>query len=292
MEQKINDFLIHLKNTKKISDNTMMSYKRDLLKMVSFFESNGIKSFSKVTATNINSFILSLEKAGKSSSTVARNISSINTFFRYLLTTGEISGDPTETIKIPKVDKKIPEVLTVEEMDRLLSKANGKGEKAFRDKAILELLYATGIRVSELINIKISDVNMQLGYIVCKNEKKERVIPFGNKAKVAISRYLYEYRDKKEGDMEELFLNCFNEKMSRQGVWKIIKYYARLADIKKDITPHTIRHSFGAHLIGNGADMKDVQEMMGHADISSTAIYSNMDTTELKNKYMKAHPRG
>ncbi len=275
MEQRIEDFLLYLKDVKKKSDNTILSYKRDLLSFTNFIENGNVKDFSKVTSTNINSYILFLEKQGKSSATVARNVSSINTFFRYLIVIGEVKGDPTERVKAPKIDKKLPNILTTEEVERLLTQPNTKSLKGIRDKALLELLYATGIRVSELINMKKSDVNLQLGYIVCRNEKKDRVIPFGNKVKVALSKYIYEVKELEEQE-EWLFLNRFGRKMSRQGVWKIIKGYADKAEIKKEITPHTLRHSVGAHLLKSGKDIKEVQEIMGHIDIASTSIYSTM----------------
>ncbi len=276
MIQKIDEFLKYLKNNKKVSDNTLMSYKRDLCKVVEFLENNGINSFSKVTSTNLNSYMLLLEKQGKSPATIARSVSSLNTFFRYLLVKKEVEDDPVYTVKAPRVDKKLPEILTTEEVDRLLAQPNGKNDKAIRDKALLELMYATGMRVTELINMKTEDVNIQLGYVVCKGGKKERVIPFGNKVRVVLSKYLYEVRNKEEAEEEWLFLNCFGNKMSRQGVWKIIKYYAEKAEIDKDITPHTVRHSVGAHLIKNGKAVSEVQEIMGHIDISSTSIYSNI----------------
>ena len=220
---------------------------------------------------------MDLEKQGKSPATIARNISSINTFFRYLLIQGEIQGDPTDMVKAPKVEKKIPEVLSVEEMERLLTQPNGKSEKAVRDKAMLELLYATGMRVSEMINLTCEDVNMQLGYVVCKNDKRERVIPFNNKVKIALSKYIFDIRNTENNKDEKwLFLNRFGKQMTRQGVWKIIKGYADKAEIKKDITPHIFRHSMCAHLLQNGKSLKEVQEIMGHIDIASTSIYSNV----------------
>lgn len=276
MEQKIDDFISYLKRIKKISDNTAMSYKRDLSRVVEFFKNSGVSSFDKVTSTNINSYVLLLEREGKSPATIARNVSSINTFFRYLLVNGDVSGDPTDIIKAPKVDKKIPEVLTVEEVELLLTQPNGKNDKAIRDKAILELMYATGMRVTELINMKVEDVNIQLGYVVCKSDKKDRVIPFGNKVRIALSKYLHDVRSKEITEDDWLFFNCFGKKMSRQGVWKIIKAYADKAGIKKDITPHTLRHSVGAHLIKNGKNIKEVQEIMGHTDIASTSIYNSI----------------
>lgn len=244
MEQRIEDFLLYLKNNKNISDNTAMSYKRDLFMLSAYFNENGINDWSKVTSTNINTYILYIEKQGKSAATVARNISAFNTFFRYLLVKGIVNVDTTNLVKAPKIEKKVPDVLTVDEIDKLLTQPNTKNSKGMRDKALLELIYATGVRVSELINLKVSDVNLQLGYIVCKNDKNNRVIPFGNKVKVALSKYLYETRkDVEENGEELLFLNCFGKQMTRQGVWKIIKSYANQAGIEKEITPDTLRHS-------------------------------------------------
>ncbi|MBP3338931.1 MAG: tyrosine-type recombinase/integrase [Lachnospiraceae bacterium] len=275
MRTVVEEFSIYLKNNKRKSENTIMSYKRDLNSLIDFLEKNNITSYDKVTSTNINSYVLEMEKLGKSPATIARNISSINTFFRYLLVKGYVKGEPTEFVKAPKVSKKLPSVLSDSEIDRLVMQPNNKDAKGLRDKAMLELLVSTGIRVSELINIEISDVNLQLGYLVCKNEKKDRVIPFGNKVNVALSRYLNEDRvEDAEGDL--LFLNCFGKKMSRQGVWKIIKTYAKKAGIEKEITPQMFRHSFGVNKIKSGKSVEEVQEMMGHTDISSTSIYKGM----------------
>lgn len=277
MEQMISDFLIYIKNNKNVSENTIMSYKRDLNMLMTFFKTNGINEWSKITSTNINSYILYLEKQGKSAATIARNISAINSFFKFLLIKGVVNVDVTNLVKAPKIEKKLPEILSIDEVERLLAQPDTKSIKGIRDKALLELMYATGIRVSELINLKIEDVNLQLGYIVCKNDKKNRVIPFGNKVKVSLSKYMYDSRKDEETEkVEWLFLNYTGKQMSRQGVWKIIKAYADKAGIEKEITPHTLRHSFASHILKSGKNIKEVQEIMGHTDIVSTSIYSNI----------------
>ena len=204
-----------------------------------------------------------------------------------------MTGNPTDGLKPPKVEKKTPETLTVEEVNLLLDQPSGDSPKEIRDKAMLELLYATGIRVSELIGLKISDVNLSTSSITCKHGSSERSIPFSNTAKAAITKYLKDTRsamvDDNAGDI--LFTNCSGQPMSRQGFWKLIKYYGNKAGIEKDITPHTLRHSFAAHLVENGADLKSVQEMIGHSDISTTQIYADLSNSKIREVYAKAHPR-
>lgn len=293
MENSVEDFLIYVKESKKMSENTVVSYRRDLKGMLSYFEKQGIESLEKVTSTNINSYILFLEKNGKSPASISRSISSMRAYFRYLLIHGVIKGEPTEKITMPKVEKKVPSVITAGQIEDIIKAANGSDPKSIRDRAMLELLYATGMRVSELISLNVDDINLQLNYVICRNAKKERVIPFGNKAKQSLSKYLSKARPVLIQDNNMfLFVNCFGKQMSRQGFWKIIKEYANKAGIKEEISPHTIRHSFGAHLIGNGADVKSVQQMMGHVDIASTEVYRRMESENLRSVYEKAHPRG
>ena len=293
MENSVEDFLIYVKESKKMSENTVVSYRRDLKGMLSYFEKQGIESLEKVTSTNINSYILFLEKNGKSPASISRSISSMRAYFRYLLIHGVIKGEPTEKITMPKVEKKVPSVITAGQIEDIIKAANGSDPKSIRDRAMLELLYATGMRVSELISLNVDDINLQLSYVICRNAKKERVIPFGNKAKQSLSKYLSKARLALMQDNNMfLFVNCFGKQMSRQGFWKIIKEYANKAGIKEEISPHTIRHSFGAHLIGNGADVKSVQQMMGHVDIASTEVYRRMESENLRSVYEKAHPRG
>ena len=201
--------------------------------------------------------------------------------------------DPSETLKPPKLEKKMPEILSVEEVDRLLKQPNLNTPKGIRDNAMMELMYATGMRVSELIHLQITDINLQMGYVICHDSEKERIIPIGNVSRNAILQYMEHSRgffvkNKKESS---LFTNCSGKSMSRQGFWKVLKHYAQTAGIEKDITPHTLRHSFAAHLIQNGADLKSVQEMLGHSDISTTQMYLNMNVYKIRDVYTKAHPR-
>lgn len=293
MKSAVDNYIVYLRDVKKTSENTYVSYKRDLMKLVSFLNEHGIEDVRDVTSTNLTSYVLHLEKNGSAPSSVSRSIASIKSFFTYLFTEGKISKLPTDSLKPPKVIKKLPEILTIEEINSLLSQPDDSNVKGCRDKAMLELLYATGIRVSELIGLKISDVNLSTCSITCKHGSAERSIPFSNTAKAAISKYLKDTReamlDDKESDI--LFTNCSGQPMSRQGFWKLIKFYGNKAGIDKDITPHTLRHSFAAHLVENGADLKSVQEMIGHSDISTTQIYADLSNSKIREVYAKAHPR-
>lgn len=293
MLQRINEFVDYLTNVKRASKNTIASYKRDLVKLNNFLTDSGCTEIDKITSTNLNAYVLMIEKQGMSTATVSRNIASIKAFFLYLLKQGFVSEDPSETLKPPKIEKKAPVILTIEEVNLLLEQPNGTAPKDIRDKAMLELLYATGMRVSELINLKAKDVNLSMNYLQCHDGNKERIIPFTNETKEALENYIHNARDVMcKSEQEYLFTNCQGSPMTRQGFWKIIKYYSAKAGIKKDITPHTIRHSFAMHLVSNGADLKSVQEMLGHSDISTTQIYAKANAnTKLKEVYEKAHPR-
>lgn len=293
MELEIDAFIVYLHNIKKTSGNTEMSYRRDLVKVKNYMEEQGISDVKKITSTNLNSYILYLEKNKFSAATISRNIASLKAFYHYMYKEGMVNEDPAEALHAPKIEKKMPEILSTEEVVRLLEQPCGDSSKEIRDKAMLELLYATGIRVTELITLKLKDVNLQMGYLVCKDGGKERVIPFGNEAKSALVRYLGGTRAAmiSDADSEYLFVNCSGQPMSRQGFWKLIKYYAKRAGIVEDITPHTLRHSFAAHLVENGADLRSVQEMLGHSDISTTQIYANMNHNRIREVYTKTHPR-
>ena len=214
-------------------------------------------------------------------------------FFQYCCQQGMLSENPADILKAPKIEKKMPGILTVEEVDLLLNQPKENTAKGVRDKAMLELLYATGIRVSELIGLKLENINLKLGYITCEASEKERVIPCGNAATMAVKEYLEQAREELLSHTESdcLFVNCSGKPMSRQGFWKVLKTYASSAGIQQDITPHTLRHSFAAHLVQNGADLKSVQEMLGHSDISTTQIYLNMNVNKIRDVYLKAHPR-
>lgn len=294
MEQTIKAFMAYLHNVKKTSENTRLSYQRDLYKLQSFLGDLGVNRVEDITRTNLNSYILYLERNKMAPATVSRNIASIKAYFHFLFKERLVEEDIAEGMKAPKVEKKLPEILSVAQVDRLLAQPSGDTPKELRDKAMLELIYATGIRVSEIITLKLSDINLKMGFVICRDGGKERVIPFGNKARTALIAYLECAREamtlKKDEDI--LFVNCSGKPMSRQGFWKLIKYYSDKAGIEEEITPHTLRHSFAAHLVENGADLHSVQEMLGHSDISTTQIYASMNHNRIREVYSKAFPRG
>lgn len=294
MEQAIEGFITYLHNVKKKSLNTELSYRRDLSKMKDYFLSNGVEELSGIDEVALANYVEYLNGSGFAAATVSRSVASAKAFFHYCFNEGLIDKDPTGGVKAPKIEKKIPEILTMDEVTKLLEQPSGDTPKEIRDKAMLELLYATGIRVTELMNLKIEDVNMQMCCITCKSGNKERLIPFGKEAKIALNKYLTVGRDAMVDDTTStiLFANCSGQQMSRQGFWKLIKYYAKKAGITADITPHTLRHSFAAHLVENGADLRSVQEMLGHSDISTTQIYASMNHNKIREVYAKAHPRG
>lgn len=294
MEREVQEFISYLHNVKQTSNNTELSYKRDLAKVCHFLGQRGVTNVASVSADDLKDYIQQLEAQKLAAATVSRNIASLKAFFQYMLQQGKVSNDISRDLKAPKIEKKVPEILSMDEVAALLEQAEGDSPKEIRDKAMLELLYATGIRVTELITLKVSDVNVSMSFILCKDAHKERMIPFGNKAKAALARYLDGTRDEMVEDKSSdvLFANCSGKPMSRQGFWKLIKHYAKKAGITADITPHTLRHSFAAHLVENGADLKSVQEMLGHSDISTTQIYANMNHNRIREVYAKAHPRG
>lgn len=295
METEIKQFIEYLSQEKQASKNTQESYKRDLSQMAEYLRERGVADLGKVTKTVLNSYILYLEKEGRATTTISRMLASMKAFFHYEFGCGNIRCDPAELLKAPKVEKKIPVILSVEEVVSLLNQPNGNSPKEIRDKAMLELLYATGIRVSELIGLKLDDINLPVGFITCRDEHKERTVPFGKATKAALNQYLQQARELllKGNESPWLFVNCSGNPMSRQGFWKIIKYYGERAGIEADITPHTLRHSFAAHLIGGGADIHAVQAMMGHSDMASTQAYMAYVEKEdpVRAAYNTAHPR-
>ena len=293
MEQYITDFVEYLQSVKKSSKNTILSYQRDLKKFAQYLKENGIDDIRKVNYTVMNAYMLMMEREHFAASTISRNIATLKAFFTYLQREHVVDDDPAVMLKAPKVEKKMPGVLSIEEVNLLLAQPVGTSNKEIRDKAMLELLYATGIRVSELISLKVSDVNLQNNYIRCVDGTKERVIPFGSAARAALKVYMTSAREAMIHSDEEdtLFTNCSGQPMSRQGFWKVLKQYAKRAGIETDITPHTLRHSFAAHLVENGADLHAVQEMLGHSDVSTTQIYAKLNSNRLKEVYTKAHPR-
>lgn len=294
MEAEIQQFILYLHNIKNTSTNTELSYQRDLLKFRRYFSGLGIMDVSLISEERLKEYISFLEKSKLSAATVSRNIASIKAYYHYLQDKGMIQKDISDVLKAPKIERKLPDILSAEEVVKLLEQPKNNSEKEIRDKAMLELLYATGIRVTELISLKVSDVNLSVGFILCRDAHKERIIPIGKEAKKALKEYMELARSKmlEDKNSDVLFVNCSGKSMSRQGFWKIVKFYAKRAGITSDITPHTLRHSFAAHLVENGADLKSVQEMLGHSDISTTHIYANINHNRLREVYAKAHPRG
>ena len=276
MVGEIANFVEYLKDVKKTSRNTQVSYQRDLLQLCEYLEGQGIYEVPKVTRTSLNSYILYLEREGKATTTISRVLASIKAFFHYEFSMGNIKRDPAELLKAPKIEKKAPVILTVEEIEALMAQPCGRNAKEIRDKAMLELLYATGIRVSELVHLKLEDVNLNVGFITCRDQQKERMVPFGKVARKALQEYLMNSRGilLKGRESEWLFTKYSGLPVSRQGFWKIIKFYGDKAGIKSDITPHSLRHSFAAHLLRNGADIHAVQAMLGHSDTSTTQAYT------------------
>ena len=284
MKEKIRAFVHYISVEKSASYNTQISYERDLKKLREYLEAQGIHKVEEVSETSLNSYVLFLEREGKAASTVSRYIASFKGFFEYCQKRGIITNDPAERLKPPKVEKKFPQILTISETQRLMDGPDLQSDKGIRDRAMLELLYATGIRVSELISLKTEDMNLPMEYLVCHEKSRDRIIPFGNSAKSAMIMYLEKTRERMiDGAQSEyLFVNCSGKPMSRQGFWKLIKHYAEKVGIDKEITPHTFRHSFAAHLLEKGADVYSVQKMMGHADISTTQMYMEMHAESLR----------
>ncbi|SHE41233.1 MULTISPECIES: site-specific tyrosine recombinase XerD [Caloramator] len=291
MNELVKDFINEIALTKSLSRNTIESYSRDLQQFLEYLKNENL-DYRKVKRTNIIAYILYLQKEGKATSSILRSLATLRAFYKQNIVKGLIEQDPTIDIEAPKVEKKFPEILTIDEVETLLAMPNEGEPKGARDKAMLEILYATGIRVTELINLNIDDVNLLLGYVKC-NGSKERIVPIGKLAIEALTNYVEKYRYTFLKNEEEcaLFLNHRGERLTRQGFWKVIKYYAKLANIQKEITPHTLRHSFAAHLIENGADLRSVQQMLGHSDISTTQIYAELLKNKISDVYKKSHPR-
>jgi integrase/recombinase XerD len=294
MNELLNGFQAHMTEVRKLSDNTVESYGRDLRQYLGYLEQKNILSLKNTNKTTVISYLLFLQKSGKATSTISRSLASIRAFYNYLLSERMIDRDPTLNLESPKVEKKLPTILTGKEVELLLNQPDCSDMKGIRDKSMLELLYATGIRVSELVALDCSDINIELGYIKCSgSDGKERVVPVGTIALEVLDIYIREVRPTMIRDKSEnaLYVNYQGTRLTRQGFWKIIKGYTSKARINKDITPHTLRHSFAAHLLENGADLKSIQEMLGHSDISTTQIYTRIAKNRIKEVYKKAHPR-
>lgn len=278
MEKEIEQFSVYLLQERHASSNTEASYRRDLKKLEGYLKKQDIQKVEEVTEIWLNSYVLYLEREQSAASSISRNIASIKSFFQYLYRIEVVRNDPSWNLKAPRVERKLPEILTIEEVNHLLEQPLKEHPKGIRDRAMLELLYATGIRVSELIGLTMADVNMQLGFCILRQGGRERIVSFQKKPKQALEEYLKNARSEllKGKESAYFFVNCSGNAMSRQGFWKLMKQYGNQAGIKKEIAPHTLRHSFAAHLLENGADIHAVQQLMGHSDIQTTQMYRNV----------------
>ncbi len=293
-EKLTEEFINYLSVERGLAENTLESYERDLRQYSEFLLKKGEGGVRGATHDTILAYVSTLKRHGYTPSTISRKIASLRGFYRFLTRERYIDKDPTLNLASPQIEKQLPTVLTTEEVNILLEIPDITTPAGQRDKAMLEVLYATGVRVSELISLKSSDVNLDMGYIRCYGKgSKERIIPIGSIAMRWTKEYMSDGRVKllQGSDSEILFLNRRGSKLTRQGFWKIIKKYAKEANIAKEITPHTLRHSFATHLLENGADLRSVQEMLGHADISTTQIYTHLTRGKLRQIYDKAHPR-
>lgn len=290
----LEQYFTYLKNEKKMAKNTLEAYRRDVLEFEEFEARRGITDLRQSQGTEVVAFLLNLKNAGKSAATVNRKLASVRSFYNYLQAKEEIHENPAHNIKSPKIERKTLEYLTMEETELLLSLPD-KTLRGIRDQALLELLYATGIRVSELIELDVADLNLRMGFITCAGEQsKARIIPIGRPARAALEVYIYEARDKllKEGSEETaLFVNYLGQRITRQGLWKILKEYGRKAGLEEKITPNIIRNSFAVHMLQNGADLKSLQELLGHEDLTATQIYLTVTKNHIKDVYDKTHPR-
>lgn len=292
MEKQLKQFLKFLEDDKKMSNNTLQSYRRDLDQLKQYYEENNIK-YSKATEDDIKNYLNFLEENNKKPSTISRMIASTRAFYQYQVRNKKTIKDPTENIQSPKIEKRKPCILTAEEVELLLEQPKDVDLKGVRDKAMLEFAYATGMRVTEIISLNVEDINIEQGTVVCKTGTKTRIVPLGKASLNALKEYVEDTRNilvKTESE-KSLFVNLNGKRLTRQGFWKIIKYYQEQANITKEITPHTLRHSFATHLLQNGADLKSIQMMLGHSDISSTQVYMQFQNDGLNEVYKKTHPR-
>ncbi len=291
-EELLAEYEQWLTDEKGASSNTLSSYLRDIRHFFQWLDEGRLDAL-KVSSGDVEDYTASLRRRGRSDSTIARTVASLKSFYRHLAANGQVRENPVKGFAPVHVERKLPEILTSKEVDLFLEQPDTGDDKGCRDKAMLEVLYATGIRVSELISLDVRDVNLSLCCIRCRSKSRERVIPLYKGAVRALEVYMKQVRPQLLRDPQDtfLFVNMNGDPMSRQGFWKIVKHYQEKAGIQKDITPHTLRHSFAAHLLENGADLKSIQEMLGHADISSTQIYTQVVNQKLRSVYAKAHPR-
>ena len=288
----IRRYATYLAEEKHSSQNTIASYLRDITQFSQYLNNQG-EELRNATSEQIQNYMSWIQSRGKSAASATRFLASIKSFYNYLISEGDLKSNPAKNVSAVKVERKYPEILSSKEVELFLEQPQCVDAKGFRDHAMLELLYATGIRVSELISLNLEDLNLAAGFIRCTSKGKERIIPLYQTAIRALQDYVRSIRPQLIADSNEkaLFVNMNGERMSRQGFWKIIKHYQEKAGIEKEITPHTLRHSFAVHLLENGADLRSIQEMLGHADISSTQIYTHVVKKQLKDVYQKAHPR-
>ena len=294
MDKQIDNFLEFIKENKKFSQNTLESYRRDIVQYQNYIQQNNLK-YSEIETKDIKTYLQYLHDMNKKASTISRNLASIRLFYQYELRNNNVKSNPTDGVQSPKIEKRVPSILTSQEVSLLLEQPKNIDLKGTRDKAMLEFAYATGMRVTEIISLNISDVNLAEGFVICRsiNKSKQRNIPLGKISLNALKDYIDNARPAliKTDKEQALFVNVNGKRLTRQGFWKIIKYYKEQAHITKDITPHVLRHSFATHLLQNGADLKAIQTMLGHSDISSTQVYMQFQDESLKNIYRNAHPR-
>jgi integrase/recombinase XerD len=294
MQTQINNYSHYLSVEKGLSKNTLESYRHDLNNFIAFMKKQQISKPEEVDREALILFLADLKKNGRATSTISRCVASIRSFFTYLLQEGLIENNPALELESPRIEKKLPRVLTTTEVEKLLNQPVPGEHNGLRDKAMLELLYASGIRVSELVSLNISDFDPQVGFLRCSGKgMKERIVPIGSVAINYVNEYVGKSRPRllKTNGEASLFVNQHGNRMTRQGFWKILKKYARKSKIQGDITPHTLRHSFATHLLENGADLRSVQEMLGHSDISTTQIYTQITRRKIREIYDKTHPR-
>ena len=288
------DFIEYLRKEKRMANNSCDAYRRDVSEFVSFEAARGITDVTQSSSTEMVAWLHQLKEKGRSASTVNRKVASVRAFYRYLMEKGFVSSDPTSGIRSPKIERKEIEYLTIQEIDRLLESPDDS-VRGVRDRAILEVLYATGIRVSELIELNLDSINLRMGFVTCDGPgSRARIIPLGRPARAALEKYLSESRTqmvRENTEEQALFVNQYGSRITRQGLWKILKDYGEKAQLEHSLTPHTLRNSFAVHMLQNGADLKSLQELMGHDDITATQVYLSATKSRLKDVYDRAHPR-
>jgi integrase/recombinase XerD len=294
-ENLIEPFMDYLSIERGLAENTILAYRGDLLKYAQFMTVTLERPLTNIQRDDITRFMLDEKDKGLSPNSISRSLASIKMFHRFLVRERICKKDPAALVETPKLWKKLPDVLSVEEIERMIEASKGKDWQSIRDHAVLELFYASGVRVSELTDLKLENINLEIGYIRCVGKgRKERLIPIGKRAKVALQKYCHKVRRDllKDRAIQTVFLSRLGKQISRQSIWKLIKQYAQKAGIKKSIKPHTLRHSFATHLLEHGADLRAVQEMLGHSDISTTQIYTHVDKERLRTVHKQYHPRG